>query len=180
MKNPLCRHLDDYLDGFLTASDQAEFEEHLRDCERCQTDVLQQQAVGDAVRRYAVQLQPPRPLMHPAVTERDPAIPSGKRTPFPTAKIAAAIGLAAAVLIMLGAMEIVRRWQPRPITQDVRPQPLPEPIQDIPDSPGPPVRTESVSSRSHLAIVDASESDDFTFVMLYPRVRFDQEQDDEQ
>ena len=63
MSRSECDHLDSYIGGWLTAGQQATFEEHLRYCRVCQAELSRQGRIDDLLARAKTQLEPVPPLL---------------------------------------------------------------------------------------------------------------------
>ena len=169
MNEPLCRHADDFLDGFLSANQSKQFEQHLSECASCQRIIFQQRTMDEAARQYADEIVPPvgmaaHPMELPAPSTRNRRL------------IGAAIMIAASLLFMASVQLATRdiddpkRFEKEPIATNEHRDAI-----SNPSTKTQPIR--SLSSSSHLAIVESEDADDITFVMLYPKFQFPEEQD---
>ncbi|MCG8653164.1 MAG: zf-HC2 domain-containing protein [Pirellulales bacterium] len=155
---PACDLIDQYVDGLLSETERARVLEHLEQCRACRAIVRQQQLLEQSVRQYADQLVPPFSI---TVNHQ-----SGRRVlPW------LALATAASVLAVLffdwpdnGASIAKPRLAPSDESAEVQTQ--------TPTS-GPQIR--SLTSSSHLAVIEPSNQDGITFVMLYPKVDLEEE-----
>ncbi len=182
MKDVSCDRLDDYLDCHLSEDQRRRFELHLETCRHCQTEVQQQQTLDDAVRQYAATLVPPENQMlaqEAAAQAGHATIQNDKNRSTGSRVVSLLVVAIAASLLLAVGFYISSVQQDQRSTTTVRKPTVPS------DPPKPSTnQTPSrrnfplVSSASHLAVVEQEETDDVTFVMLYPKIDLHQEQDD--
>ncbi|OHB73173.1 MAG: hypothetical protein A2V70_09120 [Planctomycetes bacterium RBG_13_63_9] len=172
---PQCDHLDQYLGGWLSDEQAAQFEIHLRDCPGCRQEAQQQRRIDRLLDRGARLLELAPALLIDRIERRLQQTVRRRAVRW-------AWGLAAAVLLILatGVGVAMRHFGTRAEPPAIAQQP--DPIAAEPDSERPDPRTPVAVCDVEVTLDDPSEailvplptqSPNVSIVWIYPTVKPD-------
>jgi hypothetical protein len=179
MTDPQCDRLDEYMCGWLSKDEAAEFEAHLAGCAACQDECAVQRQIDHSFADAAARVAP----LPATVADR---IGHGVRTAQRRRQIgwasalAAAAGIPLALGVWVASTAIFSNGDHRPTA------PTPTIAADVPKLPAPPVIPDSqpiaaacvtlVDPSSAILVPVESRSPNVTVVCVYPTVQIEPEQ----
>jgi len=171
MTDPRCDQLDEYLCGWLSPDEAADFEAHLAGCPACQEECAVQRHIDRLLAEGAARIEPV-PVLLPGRIER--GVRAARRRQFGWAcSLTAAAGIVLALGLWGAPAVFFPRDDGRPMAQ--RPTDPVHAAEPFVPQPVAAARVTLVDSSSAILVPIESHSPNVTVVCVYPTMKIERE-----